>query len=192
MSVSLPAAWPSICWRPAGIERMKPGLGRSEIERLDAARAATGDPQAVHVPSHVTLLGPTEIDPDRLPEVEAHLARAAAAARPFELHLRGTGTFRPVTEVVFIAVVAGISECEKLEAEVRRGPLDKELNFPYHPHVTIGHDVDSAALDAAFDDLSEFEARFEVPGFVLYTHDSDMTWRPRTGFGFDAETSLPT
>nr|WP_041625570.1 2'-5' RNA ligase family protein [Stackebrandtia nassauensis] len=154
-------------------------------QRLDAARARTGDPQAVHVPSHVTLLGPTEIDPERLDEVEKHLAAAAVGARPFTLHLRGTGTFRPVTEVVFVAVVAGISECEKLEAAVRCGPLAKELNYPYHPHVTVAHGVEAEALDAVFAEMSEFEARFEVDGFVLYTHDSDLTWRPRTTFGFE-------
>lgn len=153
--------------------------------RLDAARARTGDPQAVHVPSHVTLLGPTEIDSNRLDEVEKHLTGAAGGVRPFHLHLRGTGTFRPITEVVFVAVVAGISECEKLEAAVRSGPLTKELNYPYHPHVTVAHGVESEALDTAFAELSEFEARFEVTGFVLYTHDDDLTWRPRTTFAFN-------
>lgn len=154
--------------------------------RLDAARARTGDPEAAHVPSHVTLLGPTEIDPNRLEAVEKHLAVAATGVRPFPMHLRGTGTFRPITEVVFVSVVAGIGECEKLEAAVRSGPLTKELTYPYHPHVTVAHGVEPAALDTVFAELSEFEARFEVSGFVLYTHDSDLTWRPRTTFDFDA------
>lgn len=152
--------------------------------QLDAARAATGDPQAVHVPSHVTLLGPTEIDDGLLPDIETHLTAAAAASHPFDIKLRGTGTFRPVTEVVFVTVAEGISECEKLEAAVRCGPLEKELSYPYHPHVTVAHGVPSPALDAVFDELSAFEACFAVPGFTLYTHDADMTWRPRREFGF--------
>lgn len=69
-------------------------------------------------PAHVTLLGPTEIEAGCLPAVEAHLAAVAAAHPPFAMHLRGTGTFRPVTEVVFVAVATGISECERLAAAI--------------------------------------------------------------------------
>ncbi|HZE38957.1 MAG TPA: 2'-5' RNA ligase family protein [Stackebrandtia sp.] len=159
---------------------------------LDAARARTGDPQAVHVPSHVTLLGPTEIASDGLGEVENHLAACAAEHHPFELHLRGTGTFRPITEVVFVTVAMGISECETLESAVRTGPLAKELNYPYHPHVTVAQAVDTPALDAAFEELADFEAQFTVDGFVLYTHDDDATWRPRRAFGFGAAARWAT
>ncbi|CAM3342551.1 2'-5' RNA ligase family protein [Stackebrandtia soli] len=151
---------------------------------LDAARAATGDPQAAHVPSHVTLLGPTEIDDERFADVESHLARCAAGHHPFDIHLRGTGTFRPVTEVVFVTVAEGISECEKLEAAVRAGPLDRELNYPYHPHVTVAQSVPEPALDAVFEELADFETRFNVGGFTLYTHDNVTAWRPRRVFRF--------
>ena len=77
-----------------------------------------------------------------LPAVEEHLAAVAAAHLPFTLHLRGTGTFRPVTQVVFVAVAAGISECELLAAAIRAAPeLHREARFPYHPHVTVAQDV---------------------------------------------------
>lgn len=154
--------------------------------QLDAARAATGDPQAVHVPSHITLLGPTEVDADALPQIESHLDAAAAASRPFDIHLRGTGSFRPVTEVVFVVVAEGVSECEKLEAMVRSGPLDRPLSYPYHPHVTVAHGVPAAQLDAVYTQLADFDTRFTAPGFVLYTHDCDLAWRPRREFGFAA------
>lgn len=153
-------------------------------QQLDEARARTGDPQAPHVPSHVTLLGPTEVPDDRMPEVEAHLGRCAAGHHRFELHLRGSGTFRPVTEVVFVTVAAGISECEKLESMVRTGPLEKELTYPYHPHVTVAQAVPTAALDAVYEELADFDASFPVDGFTLYTHDSDATWRARRRFSF--------
>lgn len=152
--------------------------------QLDAARERTGDPQAVHVPSHVTLLGPTELDDGAFAAVEQHLTVVAASNEPFDVMLRGTGSFRPITEVVFVTVAEGISHCEKLENEIRRGPLDKELNFPYHPHVTVAQAVPTAALDAVFDALAKFEAQFRVSGFTLYTHDSDATWRARREFRF--------
>lgn len=147
--------------------------------RLDTARAATGDPQAPHVPSHVTLLGPTDIPDTALPDAERHLADVAARSNGFDVHLRGTGTFRPVTEVVFVTLAEGISGCERLEARVRSGPLAKDLTYPYHPHVTVAQAVPTAALDKVYTELADFEARFTVDSFVLYTHHNGVTWHAR-------------
>ncbi len=67
------------------------------------------------------------------------------------MHLRGTGTFRPVSPVVFVTVAEGISGCEQLASSVRRGPLAADLQFPYHPHVTVAHHLDDDTLDRAFE-----------------------------------------
>jgi 2'-5' RNA ligase len=149
---------------------------------LDRARSEAGDPLAALIPSHVTLLGPTDIDPAALPAIEAHLASVAAKGAPFAVRLRGTGTFRPVTEVVFVAIAAGISEFELLAAAVRDGPLERELHFPYHPHVTVAHDIPTPALDAVFERLADFSAAFEVDHFTLYVHGADGRWRPVRDF----------
>ena len=85
---------------------------------LTRRRAEAGDPQAAYTPAHITLLGPTEVDPDLLPAVEKHLEVVATAQEPFTIHLRGTGTFRPVTEVVFVTLAQGISECELLAGAI--------------------------------------------------------------------------
>ncbi len=150
--------------------------------RLDRSRAEAGDPLAAFIPSHITVLGPTDVDPAGLPEIEEHLGRVAAGHGPFPVRLRGTGTFRPVTEVVFVAVALGISEFEMLAAEVRSGPLERELHFPYHPHVTVAHDVPTEALDAVFDRLADFSAEFVVDSFTLYVHGADGHWRPVRDF----------
>jgi 2'-5' RNA ligase len=156
-------------------------------ETLDAVRASSGDPLAAFIPAHVTLLGPTDIDTDRIDEAEAKLAAAASAHAPFAVHLRGTGTFRPVTEVVFVAVATGIGECERLATDVRRGPLERELHYPYHPHVTIAHDVPTDALDRVYAELADFEALFTADHFTLYVHGSDGRWRPRRDFKLTGE-----
>jgi 2'-5' RNA ligase len=153
----------------------------SELRRH---RAEAGDPQADNVPPHVTLVPPTEIGNGDLDGIEEHLRSVAARHRPFALHLRGAGTFRPVTDVVFVVVARGISECELLEADVRTGPLVRELHFPYHPHVTVAHDVTGPQLDAAYDRLAGFEARFRVWGFTLFEHGADGHWRPQRDFPF--------
>jgi 2'-5' RNA ligase len=150
--------------------------------QLQAARAGFGDPLAGDIPPHVTLLGPTVIEPEDVQVVHDHLEHVAAAHAPFRLHLRGTGTFRPVSAVVFVQVVEGIAECELLEAAVRSGPLAQEVRFNYHPHVTIAHDVDDDALDRAFAEMAGFEAVFAVDTVQVYEHGDDGVWRPVTPF----------
>jgi 2'-5' RNA ligase len=148
--------------------------------QLTRRRAQAGDPAAAHIPAHLTLLGPTEVDAAELQQIEAHLARLAAGYEPFTMHLRGTGTFRPLTEVVFVAVAAGISECERLAAAVRELPaVQRPQRYPYHPHVTVAQEVPTEALDAVFADLADFEAKFTVGGFTLFEHGPDGRWRPQ-------------
>ena len=108
-------------------------------------RRRVGDPEAGKIPPHVTLLPPTDLDADQLELIEKHLAEAAATVPPFTMRLSGTGTFRPISQVVFVQVSAGIAECELLEEAVRRPPIERELEFPYHPHVTVGHDISDDA-----------------------------------------------
>jgi 2'-5' RNA ligase len=129
-------------------------------------RSKCGDPQAGQVPPHVTLLPPTEVRATDRAAISTHLARVAAAHPPFDLHLCGTGTFRPVSEVVFVAVAQGGAECERIATDVRRGPLARPLNFPYHPHVTVAHDVPTDMLDMASAGLSDLCAEFRVDSFT--------------------------
>lgn len=149
---------------------------------LQDYRTSIGDATAAQIPTHVTLVPPTEIPGEAMGRVEHHL-RAAAASRPaYRMHLRGTGTFRPVSPVVFVQVARGISETEVLADAVRRGPLDVELKFAFHPHVTVAHHLDDDALDRAFGELADFECTFEVEKFHLYVHDEAVGWQPTSEF----------
>ena len=149
---------------------------------LQDYRTSLGDQTATLIPTHITLVPPVEIDDDVLPAVEAHLADVAAFSDSFDVHLRGTGTFRPVSPVVFVTVAQGISNCEQLALRVRSGPLDVPLAFPYHPHVTIAHHLEDDVLDKAFEELSGFECEFEAGEFHLYRHEEESGWRPTREF----------
>lgn len=144
---------------------------------LDGFRASTGDPAGPLIPSHITLLGPTVCSHSDA-ELDAHLLTVARGHEPYSILLKGTGTFRPVSQVVFVSLAIGISECEKLAGAVRNGPLQRELAHPYHPHVTVAHDVPAPALDDIFSRLADYEARFDVDHFTRYEHGSDGRWRP--------------
>lgn len=158
--------------------------------RLAAVRSGVGDPVADIVPPHITLLPPTQVADQHLDMVRLHLAQIAAEHPSFELHLRGSGTFRPVSDVVFVTVARGIAECEVIQSQLRLPPLARELDYPYHPHVTVAHDVDDVAMDSAYDALATFEARFTVDRFTLYQHHEQTgLLRPRQEFALRGERS---
>jgi 2'-5' RNA ligase len=148
---------------------------------LQDYRKYLGDATAAMIPTHITLVPPTEVGED-LSTIEEHLAGAAAGFPTFPVHLRGTGTFRPVSPVVFVTLVEGISQCEQLADAVRRGPLDVELQYPYHPHVTVAHHLAEGPLDQAFAELADFECEFRVREFHLYVHDPELGWQPTRDF----------
>lgn len=148
--------------------------------QLTRRRLQAGDAAAAHIPAHLTLLGPTEVDTGVIDDVAGHLTGVASRHEPFPVHLSGTGTFRPRTEVVFVAVASGVEDCRRLWAAIREfEAVRRELRFEYHPHVTVAHDVASEALDEVFGDLANFDAKFTVAGFTLFEHGPDGRWRPQ-------------
>lgn len=150
--------------------------------RLQDFRVRNGDLQGESIPSHITLVPPVEVDPAGLADVERHLDRVAAGSSAYPVHLRGSGTFRPVSPVVFVNLVEGISRTEQLAHACRSGPLAVELDYPYHPHVTVAHHVDDEVLDRAFDELAGFDCSFTVVDFHLYVHEPDRGWRATRDF----------
>lgn len=150
-------------------------------EDLRRARESFGDPEARTVPPHVTIVAPVSVDDAQWAEVEAHLEDCARGVAPFRMHLRGTGTFRPVTPVVFVAVAEGIPGCEEIERRVRRGPLAVERTFPFHPHVTVALGLEDAALDRAYASLAGYEAIFDIDRIRLYELE-EHHWRVRREF----------
>ncbi|MEU4035962.1 2'-5' RNA ligase family protein [Streptomyces collinus] len=160
---------------------------------LQERRAGFGDAAAHCIPTHITLLPPTEVAGADLPAVDAHLTGVAAAGRPFPMRLSGTGTFRPLSPVVYVRVVQGAESCAWLQQRVRdsSGPMARELLFPYHPHVTVAHGIDEAAMDRAFAELAGFEAEWPCTGFALYEQGADAVWRKLREYTFGGSVVPP-
>ena len=159
--------------RSIGVAIGLPEPYNSELQRW---RERLGDPNAARIPPHVTLLPPTEVPSGSLPEIEEHLRLVAMAEQDFEIRLRGSATFRPVSPVVFVPLVQGISECEQLEAKVRQGPLHRDINFPYHPHVTVAHDVPRDMQELAYNGLADLSAEFRVGHFTEFEQTPSGAW----------------
>lgn len=128
--------------------------------KLQQLRAGFGDAAAHGIPTHVTLLPPTEVDGAALPAVQ---------------------------------VVEGAAACSWLQKRVRdaSGPVPRELQFPYHPHVTVAHGIEEAAMDRAYEELSDYEAQWPCTGFALYEQGADAVWRKLREFPFGSATVPP-
>jgi 2'-5' RNA ligase len=156
--------------------------------RLQEFRVANGDAEGATIPTHITLVPPVDIEASLVGEVERHLGSVAASSSPYPVHLRGSGTFRPVSPVVFVNLVEGISPTEQLATDCRRGPLELQLDFPYHPHVTVAHVEDDELLDRAFDELSDFDCAFTVDAFHLYVHEPGLGWKATRDYALTGVT----
>lgn len=142
---------------------------------LRAARASFGDPMAAVIPAHITLVTTTETS-DWDATVQ-HVRGIAAAQEPFRITLQGSSSFRPVSPVVYVNVDKGFDECIALHKELQSGPLARDLAFPFHPHVTVAHDVSEQSMDEAVKRLDDYHASFTVDRVGLYEHDATGLWK---------------
>ena len=127
------------------------------------------------MPAHLTLLGPTEVDtaraagdrgaPGRRSPRRTSRSRCtcAAPARSGRSPRWCSWRWRP----------ASASASCSPRRSARPPELRRDARFPYHPHVTVAQDVPAEALDAVFEDLAGFAARFEVDGFTLFSHSGE-------------------
>jgi len=191
-----PATPPSVAAQAAamtGVMPVLPAAGETLIgvaiavpqpwaAELEGWRSAFGDPLGATVPAHVTLVPPTAVPTGAMDRVVDHLRRTTEAAAPFTIRLRGTGSFRPVSPVVYVRLASGGPECTQLEDDVRAGVLGTQRRFPFHPHVTVAQLLDEAALDRAEAELAGYEASFDVTEVGLFTHGRDGVWRASDRF----------
>jgi 2'-5' RNA ligase len=153
---------------------------------LTAWRTSLGDPSAAKIPPHITLLPPTPLAPAQRVQFADHLATVAASHQPFRVRLAGSNTFRPVSPVVFVVLVEGAEGCAGVQEAVCSGPVSPALQFDYHPHVTVAHDLPEDALDRALSALSGYQAEFEATGFELFERDDEGYWHAGREFIFSA------
>ncbi|MDO5034245.1 MAG: 2'-5' RNA ligase family protein [Actinomycetaceae bacterium] len=156
------------------------------MSELSDLRASVGDKHAEKTPAHITLMPPTAVKIADREKIMEELQAIAAHNLPFTISLKGTGTFRPVSPVVFINVEKGQKELISLAKEMRSGILAREQRFPYHPHVTIAQVDSDEQLDRAQAIGKDFEATWTAPGFRLDSVSADGSYHSRAIFSFTA------
>ena len=172
--MDLPVPAPSQCVVGLTIPLPEPWAAQVRI-----VRAGAGDPLAHVIAPHVTLLPPTVVERGDVPAIAAHVERVARRTAPFVLRARGVGTFRPVSPVVYVALQDGGPQCDVLQQMLRRqgGPLATALRFPFHPHITLAHEVSDDSLDAAARAGADIDARFVVERISLHRLAEDGSWQ---------------
>jgi 2'-5' RNA ligase len=160
------------------------GLPEPFCSELADWRERLGDPSAAKIPPHITLLPPTSLEDDVVDKFESHLAAVAASHPPFQVRLVGSGTFLPVSPVVFVTVAEGAAACGRVAAEVHAGPVKREIHFAYHPHVTVAHDLPAPQLDQAIAALADYSAEFDAASFALFERNEDGYWQTDREFTF--------
>ena len=156
------------------------------VSLITETRLALGDVAAAQIPAHITLMPPLAVPATDREAVFEHLARIAKQHRPFRLSVRGTGTFMPVSPVVYLDVDEGARECADLADEVRCGPLDHALRFPYHAHVTLAQGLSKDQLRTALEIGKDFRASWRVPGFRLDKVEEDGSYTSAALFNFSS------
>lgn len=154
------------------------------VSQIMDARLALGDKAAEKVPPHITIMPPQAVDVSLKEDIFEHLRSVAARHRPFRVTVRGAKSFQPISPVVYLDVVEGANACADLAEDVRFGPLDYSPRFPYHPHITLAHGVNQAALDEALALGSDFEASWMVTGFRLDKVDRSGNYASAALFNF--------
>lgn len=127
---------------------------------VDGLRRACGDQQLDRVPPHLTLVPPVNVRVDDVPAALAVLRTAAAAeAGPLVLHLGPPASFHPDTDTLYLRVGADDAEraaVQRLRDAVFAGPLERTIEWPFVPHVTLSDVADRARSEAALDALGDY------------------------------------
>lgn len=135
---------------------------------LSAWRESFGGPEAAAIPAHITLVSGRAAG--SWMEAADYVREVARSAAPFKISLRGTGTFMPISPVVFLNLVEGVQECVELHEQLLAGPVEHLLEFDFHPHLTVAHDLDIESMALAEIEMADFSADFLVSSIGLYDY----------------------
>jgi 2'-5' RNA ligase len=95
--------------------------------------------------AHVTILPPRPIFDD-LKETMAQLSEAMRGVAPFRVELDEVEIFRE-SSVIYVSLRSGEMELRQLYAALNNGAVEYQENFPYHPHITIGQNLEAEQVE---------------------------------------------
>lgn len=142
---------------------------------IDGLRRALGEPDRGRIPPHLTLVPPVNVR-----DVEAAHAvvrKAGQSTSPFEIVLGPVASFMPENPVAYLAVDGDVEAVHALRDAVFRPPLERELAWPFVPHVTVADGIEPAVIELGVAAMAAFEKTVAVRSVSLLQEDGKR-WLP--------------
>lgn len=154
---------------------------------IDGLRRALGEPERTRIPPHLTLVPPVNVREEHVDDAIAVLRDAAARTRPLRLALGPPATFLPENPVLYLRIGGDdLGRLGALRDAVFRAPLERQLSWPFVPHVTIADGIEPATIDAAVGVLAAYEREAVVESVHLLEEGDGHRWAPIAEARFDA------
>jgi len=112
----------------------------SFLDELRLEMAPSCNPHA-----HVSVLPPRPLADEAAAISESRAA--VAQCEPFDLELGAVEVFA-ATSVIYIGLSRGAEQLRELHDRLNRGALAYTEPFPYHPHITLGQELDVSQVEA--------------------------------------------
>jgi 2'-5' RNA ligase len=144
--------------------------------------------------AHVTVLPPRPLLTS-LDEAWRELVDSIHDFQPFRVELGRVEVF-PVTQVLYLPVIAGHAELKHLHHALNKGCLHFEEPFTYHPHVTLAQELEpdqvAAAVDLAAARWREFvHARcFTVDRLTFVQNTLENRWMDLHGCALSSKVAI--
>lgn len=161
--------------RRVGVVLLIPEPHRSELQGL---RRAVGDGALDRIAPHLTLVPPVNVRDDRMADAVRVLRDGAATIDDaLRLTLGPPATFLPVNPVLHLGVGGDLDGLHALRQRVFVPPLERDLTWPFVPHVTLADDADEDRILAAMEALADYRVEVAI-GAVHLLEEQDRRWVP--------------
>jgi 2'-5' RNA ligase/GNAT superfamily N-acetyltransferase len=148
---------------------------------VDVLRRALGADDVDRLPSHLTLVPPVNVRDDDMDSALDLLRDVAERTSPFPLRLGPTRTFLPTNPVLYLEVGGDVAPVDKVRDKIFRPPLERNLTWPFHPHVTLLDNGDESKIRSAVDALADvrFECVIDRVHLLQESNDDGVrSWHP--------------
>ena len=149
--------------------------------QVDGLRRALGDGALGRIAPHLTLVPPVNVHERDLPKAFAVVRAAASAVAPLALRIGPVRTFAPVNPVAYLQVGeagAALERLEELRTRCLQGPLQRESEHDFVPHVTVADDLPADRLTSAALVLADFSVDVTFDRVHVLAELPGRLWRP--------------
>lgn len=156
---------------------------------VDVLRRSLGADDVDRLPSHLTLVPPVNVRDDDMDSALDLLRDAAGRTSPFRLVLGPPRTFLPINPVLYLEVGGDVAAVDKLRDRIFRPPLERNLTWPFQPHVTLLDQGTEERIRAAQEALADYRVEMLLERVHLlqeFNEEGTRFWRPVAEAAFAA------